>query len=140
MSAQVDLPIEHESAEVDIDYLCKSKRTVGAVVSYQSELGGYTPKQLYIPLQMQKSVWSGIVSDQRSFPIVGECDKYTQFRDLTGNDALLYWLAHISGYDPRSLRRYKSSVEEENERLRHELAEERKRLETIKEFMRETGK
>src|SRR5690606_15564408 len=104
-----------------IDYLCRSKRTVGSVVTYQAELGGLDPKQVYLSLGMQKSVWSGIQGDQRSFPMRGECEDYQKFRRLAGNDALLYWLAHISGFDPRSLRRYRTEVEIENERLRAEL-------------------
>ena len=140
MSAQVDLPLDHESQAVDIDYLTRAKKTVGQVITYQAELGGLEPKQVYLSLDMQKSVWSGIQSDQRSFPMRGECEEYQAFRRLTGNDALLFWLCHVSGYDPRSLRKYQSDVEAENERLRAEIEDMRRERETITRFLRETGR
>lgn len=140
MAAQVDLPIEHPRPEVDIDYLCKAKKTAGDAILYQAELGGLDPKQVYLSLEMQKSVWSGIVSNTRSFPMRGECSEYLKFRDLCGNDAFLFWLNHKAGYDPRSLRVYRSEVEAENERLRAEVQEKERELETIKNFLRETGK
>lgn len=138
MSAQVDMPLESPKPTVDFDYLCKAKKTAGDAILYQAELGGLDPKQVYLSLEMQKSVWSGILSNTRSFPMRGECSEYLTFRDLCGNDAFLFWLNHKAGYDPRSLRVYRSEVEAENERLRAEVEELRREQEVIKSFLRET--
>lgn len=140
MSAQVDLPMERPKQTVDIDYLCRAKRTAGDAILYQAELGGLDPKQVYLSLEMQKSVWSGILSNTRSFPMRGECSEYLKFRDMCGNDAFLFWLNHKAGYDPRSLRVYRSDVEAENERLRAENEQLRHDQRVIQEFLKEAGK
>lgn len=81
--------------------------------------------------------WSRIFKGDAHFPH----DKLVTFMvEGCGNVAPLIWLLHQCGFDPRSLRRYKTDVEAENERLKAELDEMRRERETITKFLRDTGR
>lgn len=74
--------------------------------------------------------WSRIKSGSAHFPT----NKYLELMEACGNEVPLRWLAYQRGY---GLVRLKSEVEIENERLKAELQEERRKNETITEFMRQ---
>jgi plasmid maintenance system antidote protein VapI len=82
-------------------------------LSYGCELGKLAPKQIYGDMGIDKSTWSRIVN--------GEWDldgrDILRFDRLVGNDAYLWYLIHIHGYDLASLR----TVQDDKDRRIAEL-------------------
>lgn len=121
--AQGALTLPREPVEVDLDQICRQP-TFGAALVASLSIAGHVPKGAYIPLAIQKSYWSGICDDTKSFPIKGSCVELMRFQDeICGHHGPLFWLAHRSGFDPRSMRRYQTITEVERDAARARLAD-----------------
>lgn len=94
------------------------------------DTSGLQDKVICLQLDIDAPVLSRARSGAANFPP----DKIDALMDLCGNEVPLRWQALRRGY---GMVRLKSAVEMENERLRAQLAESQKKLETITEFMRE---
>lgn len=105
------------SAQPDLGYLL-ALPTLRRVIRYSMSLRDLEPKQVYEQLDMDKATWSRIENGGMSFP----ADDLEDFRQIVGNDAVILWLLHQSGFDVTSVRRQQSDLE-----ARVELAEQRAR-------------
>lgn len=89
-------------------------------------------KEVAYELGMEESHLSRVLSnnpeERRHFPT----DKFFKLMDICGNEIPLRWLALKRGYGLRKLR---SVLEEEVEKLRKELAEKRTEMDVIKSFV-----
>lgn len=94
------------------------------------DTSGLQDKVICLQLDIDAPVLSRARSGAANFPP----DKIDDLMNLCGNEIPLRWQNLRRGY---GMVRLKSAVEMENEKLRAELADQRKKLDTITEFMRE---
>ena len=85
---------------------------------------GLQDKSICIELDIDPGVFSRARTGQANFPP----DKINELMDLCGNEIPLRWLALRRGYGMVKL---KSALEAENEKLRAQVVEQQKELETI---------
>ena len=125
MTHQVSLPL----ADIDVD-LVKRQPSMRAAIQLSVQLSGKDPKAVYIDLGIDKSHWSKIMNGQQAyFPD----SKYEALAEVTGNDVPLIWYADRRNY---TLKRKLSAVEAENQRLREEVEDSRKREALLMEALR----
>ena len=128
MLTQVALPLGDRPAEAEVtkETLAKQRDMLAAInlAAYQS---GLEDKQMYSVLEVAKSTWSRMLSGSYAFP----AQKLDSFCDVVGNDIALEWLTQKRGY---KLVKLKSTLEEENELLRLEVADLKRDKQTILEF------
>jgi hypothetical protein len=127
-SAQLDMLADEPakpSAPVDVMYLL-GLGSLRRAIRYSLSLRDLEPKQVYPKLGKDAAAWSRIENGGISFP----ADDIPKLLKITGNDAVLRWLAHECGYDIVPL---KSELEQQLE------AERAARLEAEREnaLMRE---
>lgn len=106
--AQLDLLSEKQpkpSAPVDEAYLF-ALPSLRRAIRYSMSLRDLEPKQVYDKLGKDAAAWSRIENGGISFP----ADDVAKFIKITGNDALLRWLAFHCGYSIAPLR---SELEEQ---------------------------
>jgi hypothetical protein len=131
---QLELPIprrpRHSGADVS-DEVIDEMPTMLAAIDLAQKVAGLDDQQVCAALQIDPGQWSRVKSSQANFPT----NKYVEFMNVCGNEIPLRWLAIRRGYE---LRRLLSSVEEELQRTKAELAEEKAKNETITRFVRET--
>ena len=135
--SQVDLPLDRQPIEVDLEMVLRMQ-SFGAALGLCQTIGGVTDQEVCAELDIDAGVWSRIkrTGDPRYHGQRGHFphDKLVRFMELCGNDVPVLWLLHARNLDPRSVRRYRSDVEAENERLREKLAAMEQRLEIIGEW------
>jgi plasmid maintenance system antidote protein VapI len=100
-------------------------------VNYSLSLADLDPKEAYGPLGMDKATWSRISNGTQSFP----ADALGKLKEITGNEAPLFWLAYSQGYELRPLR---SELEEQIAAKDARIADLEKRIEHITDFMKQT--
>jgi plasmid maintenance system antidote protein VapI len=94
------------------------KPTMTHAIRHCFENPGLDASQAASLMGIQEAQFSRIMSGTAHFPT----NRYGELMDVMGNEAPLMWLANSRGYE---LRRIQTDVEQENERLRAELAQER---------------
>lgn len=101
------------------------------------QVSGLEPKQICAAIgngkPMDPGQYTRILNGEANFPTNAE----NALMDVCGNEIPLRWMALARGYE---LKRRLSAVEEENARLRAEIAERDARIEIITEFARKTGR
>lgn len=101
------------------DEVVRKQPNMSAAINLSLSAAGLEPKEAYIPLDIDKGVWSRIMNGQAHFPH----EKFTTLEDITGNDIPLRWLALRKN---REVRPMKSALEERVEVLTNENIELRK--------------
>lgn len=114
--SQVQKQIEHQPP-INLASLAV-KPTMTHAIRHCFENPGLDASQAASLMGIQEAQFSRILSGAHHFPT----NRYGELMDVMGNEAPLIWLAHSRGYE---LRRIQTDVEQENERLRAELAQER---------------
>ena len=113
MNQQISLPVEVRPEEV------MRKQSLGAAIELCAELGGYAlDKALQQDLSVDKAQFSRWLSGTEGV----QWPKFQLLMDKCGNDAPVLWMLHQRGYDLHSVRRRESELEQENRRLRDDLA------------------
>lgn len=92
---------------------------------------GYVPKEIPDLFGIDAGQWSCIKDGKKYFPH----DRRNEFMDFLGNESLLMYGCESRGYDFSTLRKHRSDVEIENDRLRAENAELRKKADHHVEFV-----
>lgn len=118
------------SRPVDLDHLM-ILQNVGDVIDYASKLAMKVPKQLYLAMGKDKTVWSRICSGELSLA----ADDVKKFCRVVGNDALSLWIAHDCGWDVKAMRKTMNCLERENFELRRKLAEKDYALEVATQLI-----
>lgn len=101
------------------DEVIRKQPNMSAAINLSLSAAGMEPKEAYMPLDIDKGVWSRIMNGQAHFPH----EKFTTLEDITGNDIPLRWLALRKN---REVKPMKSALEEMLETARTEIAELRK--------------
>ena len=129
---QVALPLSSKpkAADVDDSVLIRQPDMLAAI-NLAIQASGLQDNQIYPVLGMEKAAFSKALSGSNHFP----SGKLDQLCEVLGNEVVLRWWVLTRGY---ALVKLKSTLEEENERLRAELNQERREKEIIKEFVRQT--
>jgi plasmid maintenance system antidote protein VapI len=125
-------PSRKPSAPVDVAYLL-GLGSLRRVLRYSMSLRDLEPKAVYEQLDMDKATWSRIENGGMSFP----ADDLEKFRQIVGNDAVIMWLVHQSGYDLTSLRKAQDDKDKEIEQLKAELADTNRALNLLVGRMRQ---
>lgn len=123
---------EPTPAVPDLDHL-RTLKSLRAAIAYSLHLADIDAVDAYRLLKKDKSTWSRIMSGDMSFP----ADDLPAFCKRVRNDAALLWLTHQCGFDIEHMVRIKSSLEQENERLREENARLRREREIERNYARE---
>lgn len=129
---QIGLPITQaiqEISDAEILRRCKSQRDALRVCV---EISGLCPKDIAFQLDIDPGHFSRMINqsdDKRHFPQ----DLVDSLMDICANEIPLRYAALKRGY---GLQKLKSKLEEENEALKDQLEEERRKFETITEFMK----
>lgn len=108
----------------DLDYLAILP-TVADAVEYAATLARKVPKQLYLAMEKDKTVWSRICSGEIEFP-ASAIKKYSQ---IVGNDALSLYVAHDNGWDMASMRKSMDDKDRRIFELEKKVAEKDRALE-----------
>jgi hypothetical protein len=87
------------------DEVVRKQPNMSAAINLSLSAAGLEPKEAYMPLDVDKGVWSRIMSGQAHFPH----EKFTTLEDITGNDIPLRWLALRKN---REVKPMKSALEE----------------------------
>jgi hypothetical protein len=122
------IPERAVSRPVSVDRIYTLTDTHEALM-YGCELARLAPKQVYPHMEVDKTTWSRITS--------GEWDldgrDVLRFDRVVGNDAYLFFLAHIHGYDLTTLRKADS---DETAALRAELVAARTEIHELRQTVR----
>lgn len=114
----------------DVVARCPSMK---AAIKLCVEVSGLCVKEVAFHLDRDEKWVSRVLADNpedtRHFPP----DLLGKLMDICGNEIPMRWLALHRGY---GLHKLKSRLEEENEALQRQLEEERRKFETITEFMK----
>jgi hypothetical protein len=116
----------------DLNYI-RGLPSFRRALRYAVSLADLEPKDVYGPLEMDKSIWSKIENGGMSFP----ADEILRLCEITQNDSPLLWLIHARGWDVSRLVWLKTPEQEENERLKAENAELRRKLQLTLEIAKE---
>lgn len=130
--ALLPTPPKVVSRPVSFDRIYTLDSTHEALV-YGCELARLAPKQICGEMRCDKTVWSRIAS--------GELDldgrDIKPFSDVVQNDAYLFYLNHLHGYDLTAMRKTMDDKDRVIANLREELAAERLKNQTIVEYERQ---
>lgn len=123
-------PGKKPSRPVSFDRIYTLVDTADAL-SYACELAGVSPKAIYGDMEIDKTVWSRILSgewdlDGRDVP---------KLNKVTGNNAYLMYLNHLDGIDLHSIRKTMDDKERENFELRQKLAQRDEQLRVAVELI-----
>jgi hypothetical protein len=118
--AQLELlPNRAPVQEAVADEVVRKQPNMSAAINLSLSAAGLEPKEAYMPLDIDKGVWSRIMNGQAHFPH----EKFTTLEDITGNDIPLRWLALRKN---REIKPMKSALEERVATLETENLELRK--------------
>jgi hypothetical protein len=117
--------------QVPMEMIASQESFLDALILCKS-LSGLSDKILADKLDVDPAQWSRIWSGSAHFP----CNKLKLFMGLCGNIVPLTWMALQCGFKIEPL---KSVLEVENDNLRAELDEERKKMQVITEFVQRAG-
>lgn len=119
MSTQIAIPVAVRPDEIS------RKRSLGAAIELCAELQGFDlDKELQGRLGVDKAQFSRWLSGTEGII----WPKLEKLMDTCGNDAPLYWMLHMRGYDLHSIRKLETetekrarAAEEENIKLKELL-------------------
>lgn len=94
------------------------------------EVSGLTDKQIYEALDIDKGHFSRMKSGEGNFPMD---ERFINFMRLVGNEIPLIWIAEACGYDWGTIRKRCSGLEDENRKLKQELADHKRALKLMME-------
>ncbi|KKM90659.1 hypothetical protein LCGC14_1236390 [marine sediment metagenome] len=128
MLEQVVLPFGPKPLRADVpdETLVKQRDMLGAINLAAAE-SGLNNEAIYPVLGIEKAAFSKSMSGSNHFP----ANSLDKFCDAVGNEIVLRWWAQKRGY---KLVKLKSTLEEENELLRLEVADLKRDKQTILEF------
>ena len=130
--ALLPTPPKVVSRPVSLDRIYTLDSTHDALL-YGCELARLAPKQIYGEMGCDKTVWSRITS--------GELDldgrDIKRFCDVVQNDAYLFHLNYLHGYDLTAMRKTMDDKDRIIAKLSEELAAERLKNQTIVEYERQ---
>lgn len=108
---QVAIPVEVRPEEIG------RKKTLGHAIELCAEAAGYElDKSLQAELGVDKAQFSRWLSGTEGII----WPKLEKLMDTCGNDAPLFWMLHMRGYDLHSIRRLETETERQNRLLREE--------------------
>lgn len=104
------------------------EKTLGGTIGLCAKAAGYEPKEVMAVIHdpktgkpVDKAQWSRWMSGEEGVV----WPKLVELMDFCGNDAPLFWMLDMRGYDLSSLRRKESETEKALRLAREELAKER---------------
>lgn len=119
-----------ERVEVPVEMI-RAKKTSGAAFTLACDTCGLDDKEIYGHALLR--IDAGYFSNIKKSKATLQADLIAKFCIVVGNTIYPEWVAwQIGG----TIVQLKSGLELENERLKSELAEERRKNDTITEFMR----
>lgn len=124
------IPLEFSVSDV------RKLKTESHAVAFSVRCSGYEPKEIPLLFNIDPGQWSNILQGKKHFPH----DRRNEFMDFVGNEILLMYGVESRGYEWESLRRHRSEVEEENERLKRENDELKRQREIEINYWREMQK
>lgn len=104
-----------------------------AALRLSQSVAGLEDKQVCDSLGIDAAQWSRIKTGNAHFPP----ERLVDFMRLCGNDIPLVWLAHQRGQELKPLR---STLEQQVDDLRAQLADRDRELDVIRRFVRETSR
>lgn len=109
--------------EVTPDLIARVKRrpTLLSAWNYAQEISCLEDKTVYEALDIDGSHWTKIKKGRASPPAD---ERFVRFFDVIHNEVPLIWLTEACGYDFTTLRKHRSDLERENERLRQKIADQ----------------
>jgi hypothetical protein len=134
-AVQFPLRMTRVAQPVDVQTIA-TLDTLGAACSKCAEWSGLSDKAVCIETGMDPGQWSRIKTDQ-AHPS-GEF--LLKLMDACGNESPLIWLVCRRGYDPATMRRLESDLERQLREQREKNEGLTRELETIKKFLKETGR
>jgi hypothetical protein len=102
--------------------------TLLRAIHLAAEVSGLEDKEIYGPLDIDASHWTRIKSGAAHFPAD---ERFLNYMDVVNNEIPLIWIAEKRGYDWASIRKHRSHLERENEKLRNEIADRDRALSLI---------
>jgi hypothetical protein len=117
---QLDLLIKPkpEVDEVPLEMI-RRRPTLLRAFQLAQDASGLEDKEIYGALDIDASHWTRIKNGTASLAL----NDFVPFMHVVRNEIPLIWIAEKSGYDWSTIRKHRSDLERENERLRQELAE-----------------
>lgn len=106
----------------------KRRPTLLRAINLAVEVSGLEDKQIYSQLKIDTSHWTRIKNGTAYFPLD---ETFTKFFATVGNEIPLVWLAETCGYDWRTIRQHRSSVERENEELKQKVADQERVIQLL---------
>ena len=123
------------SEPVNLQHIPLLKGTTDAL-DYACRLAKVVPKEIYLNMECDKTVWSRICSGE--YDLDGR--DILKFDRTINNDAYLLFLVHQHGYDLASLRKRGDDKDRRIAELEQALADERRLNEKMVDRMRGAGK
>jgi hypothetical protein len=128
--AQDELPLSRPPSQVEVPVeLVRAKKTAGAAFTLACDASTLDDKEIYVPLQMDKAVFSRIKSGTMNL----DGDKLAHFCSIVGNRIYPEWLAYQVGCQ---LQEIETETQRQNRLLREELAAERTKNAVLMEAVR----
>lgn len=125
---QLALPMRGPSVSVELADVQKQP-TGAAAIALCATKSGKLDKVLAADIGAQEAVWSRIQTTGKGFSL----EQLSALMDSCGNEAPLFWLLLLRGYDPNSLRRLESESERQLRIAQERIAElENERSVTVK--------
>jgi hypothetical protein len=94
------------------------------------EVSGLEDKQVYDAIGIDASHWTRIKNGTASMPLD---ETFLNFLNVVANEIPLVWLAEKCGYDWGTIRKHRSGLEDENEKLKKELADHKRAIQLLME-------
>lgn len=111
---------------VSMEVICKQPNKLAAF-TLAVQVSGLEPKEIFMPLGLDKATWSNTMSGKFGFPT----NKEEQFFDLVGNEIPLIWLAYRRGKGLHDLEDAKDRTIRE---LRDKVSEQEKEITTLVKY------
>ena len=116
IASTLDLRVHGDPVAVDLAEIGRQP-TWGQVIALCANKSGVLDKIIAADLDIDAATWSRWKSGQNN----PSGEQLAKLMDRCGNEAPLFWLLLSRGYDPRSLRRIETQIEQENRELRERL-------------------
>jgi len=128
------IPARKPSRPVNLEHITVLKNTKHAL-EYACQLADLAPKEIYVDMGCEKSVWSRICGgdldlDGRDIP---------RFNRVVGNSAYLLYLMHADGWDLTSLRKVQDDKDREIAELRKHIADQDRAIRLMVEYQKGRG-
>ena len=105
--------------EVPVEAI-RRRPTLSRAICLSLEVSNLEDKEIYGELDLDASAFTRIKKGTAWLP---QDERFNRFMDVVHNEIPLIWLAESRGYDWSTIRKHRSNLERENERLKQELAD-----------------